>query len=204
MRNIFIGLLTLLSATATQAGLFVGNGYAILDNNNGGNSYYDISNQGNDGSTPSYVGQTFTIQSGQSLTLGGQVQTYPGFAQSGAASSAALNYLVVGTSVSGSFNLPFLQNVGNNDQWQQVASSSGVNLDQSLAIGNYTLELWFGAVANDGSGTFFDNNGGANYSATLSVVPEPIYPALGIFVALLGFARFGGPLWQKLQPAQVA
>jgi len=180
---------------ASQAGLdFVGNGYAILNANGGGDSYYDVDNQGNDKVTPNYSGSLggLTIQQGQSLTLGGQVQTYPGYGGPNAASSAFIGYQVVGTSISGQINLPFLQNVGSNDEWQELASASGINLDQGLAAGTYTLEVWFGGVSSDGSGTLYDNNSGANYSASFSVVvPEPVTSALPIFGGLMLAAGLG-------------
>jgi len=74
------------------------------------------------------------------------------------------------------------------------------NLDQSLANGTYTLEVSLGAVSNDGSGTVYDSGSPSgpsygspvDFSATFSVVPEPINLALPIFGGLIltvGLAR---------------
>jgi hypothetical protein len=193
---LWLGLITgvcFATPISSLAGLsFVGDGYAILDANGGGNIFYAVDSY----NSPTFKGNILTIQYGQSLTLGGEVQTYPsgGGTDPGRASSAFIGYQIVGTGISGQINLPWFQNTGSNDKWQKLASGSGVNLDQSLSAGTYTLQVWFGGVSNDGSGTVYDNNGGINYSATFTVtaVPEPVTLALPIFgglVAIAGLSR---------------
>jgi hypothetical protein len=188
------GLITgacLVMPTSSQAGLdFIGNGNVILNANGGGNNFYAVDSYNN----PTFNGglNGLAIQAGQNLLLGGQIQTHPGFAQTGAASSAAINYLIVGTGISGQLNLPFAYNVGNNDLWEQSSAGNEVNLDQGLSTGTYTLNIWFSAVANDGTGTSYDGTSGSPYSATFEVVPEPINLALPIFgglVITVGLAR---------------
>ncbi len=188
MKRFLVTTLSLLAATAvSHASLsFVGNSYAIISANGGGNTYYDVSNQGNDNSTPNYVGQTFTIGLGQSLLLGGQTQTYPG----GFGTTAWMGYrLLQGATViseNDNINLSYLQTANNNDYWQQLATTGGINLNSGLSINTYTLEVWFGASNGN---TLFDSNGGANYSATISVVPEPVYPALIGFALVTGLVQ---------------
>ena len=71
-------------------------------------------------------------------------------------------------------------------------------MDQSLAAGTYTLDVWFGAVNHTGGTTVYDNGSGGisssptDFSATFSVVPEPITVALPLFGGLMltaGLAR---------------
>jgi len=192
----------MVSPTATQAGLaFIGNGNVILNANGGGNSFYAVDSY----NSPTYNGNLggLSINDGQSLLLGGQVQTWPGGGNFDGADSAAINYLVVGTSISGSLNLPFAYNVGGsppNDVWEQSTTANMVNLDQGLAANQtYTLDIWFSAVANDNGLTYTDGSSGSPYSATFSVVPEPVTWAWCIFAPLVAsglLMRHRSHLWK--------
>jgi len=177
---------------------FVGNGYVILDINGAGNSYYDLNNQGNDGVTPSYdtndstptaFSRTFTIDQGTSISLGAQEQTYP----STSGTSAFLGYRITNlTETTGSYtemNLPFQQNTGQNDQWQQLASTSGVDVGSSLTPGTYLLEVYEHASNN---GDIYNQEGasGDDWEAEIQVnsveaVPEPSTVAAGV-LAIVG------------------
>jgi hypothetical protein len=175
---LFAGVI-FLAPKVSQAGLsFIGNSYVILNANLEGNqnynTYYNVDNS-SDNSNPHFTGNLggLTIQDGQSLLLGGQTQTAPQME----GTSAQINYSIVGTDITGSLNLPYLQPNGNNDEWQSSPVTS-VNLDQSLVNGTYTLDVWFSA---ENGNTVYDNNGGANYSATFQVVSEPVNFALGVF-----------------------
>jgi hypothetical protein len=174
----------LAAGTSGKAGLsFVGDANVILNANGAGNHFYAVDSY----NSPTYSGNILTIQAGQNLLLGGQLQTYPGHGASDGAASAFIHYLIVGTAISGQLNLPFAYNVGNNDVWEQSTGGNMVNLDSSLSAGTYTLQVYFGAINNIGGSTFFDNNSGVNYSATFTVnpVPEPITVALPIFGGLM-------------------
>jgi hypothetical protein len=188
--GICAALAVILGSNFCNAGLsFVGNGYTILDANGGGNSYYDVSNQGNDNVTPNFSPNLngLTIQMGQSLLIGGQVQTYP--QQFGTTAWMGYKLFNGATLISenDNINLSYLQPNGNNDEWQQLASSSGINLDQGLSAGTYTLQVWFGASNGN---TIYDNNNNNpnNYSATFQVIPEPVNVALAGFACLCASA----------------
>ena len=66
--------------------------------------------------------------------------------------------------------------------WQ---SPIGTDVAASLSQGNYTLSLFYRITSNEGE--FFDANGGGNYTATFTVVPEPSTLLLGL-TGLLGLA----------------
>ncbi len=176
-----IGLAAHVSAQNTLQ--FVGNGYVILDINNGGDSFYDVNNQSNDSTTPSFdtdnstptaFSRTFTINQGQSILLGGELQTF----QQNVGATVSLGYGITNlTETSGSFselNLPFQMTSGANDQWQQLASTSGVQIGSSLAPGNYLLAVY--EHAQNGSANLYNNEGGQggnNWEAEITVLPVP-------------------------------
>jgi len=193
---------TLIKASIT----YVGDGNVILNANGGGYSFYAVNN------SPTFNGNLggLSIQTGQTLYLGGQLQTSPGGGYYPGASSTFMGYQIDGTSVSGTINLTFAYNTYpygiENDLWEvSGAHSSGnlVNLDQGLSAGTYTLEIWFGAVNSDGSGTVYDKNGANNFSATFSVVPEPITLALPIFGGLVLTAGLVRRFISRRTPAAV-
>ena len=106
----------------------------------------------------------------------------------GDVSMAQLNYRIYPTgSPSESFtslDLPFNTNLVNpgDQKWQSLAAS--MNLLTGLTDGNYTLEVYVSANTNEGDR--FLSNGGVNYTATFSVVPEPSALALIAGPAVLG------------------
>jgi hypothetical protein len=68
-----------------------------------------------------------------------------------------------------------------------------LNLLTGLSNGNYTFEVYFQGTTNGLGGAanpIFLNNGGANYKATFTVVPEPSILALLAGAALLGACFF--------------
>jgi hypothetical protein len=186
------------SASAATDLTFVGNGYVILDVNNAADTYFDINNQGNDSITPSFdtdntnvnsYSQTITIQLGQSIKLGGQLQTFP---QAGG-TSAFLGYRITDLNeTTGSFtemSLPFLDQIGNNDRWQQLASTSGVEIGSTLAVGSYLLEVYEHATNNN---SLFNQEGapGNDWEMRIDVVPEPSTLSLLAAPAILGAVLF--------------
>ncbi len=77
-------------------------------------------------------------------------------------------------SPSGSFtavNLPWVVNLPNPGDQQWQTTSAGIDLLNSLSDGNYTLEIYYEASTNgvNAPATIYDNNGGANYTATFTV-----------------------------------
>ena len=160
---------------------FVGDGYVILNINGAGNTFYNLNNAGdtinpkfdsNDTSATAFS-LTITINQGQSILLGGELQTFP----SVVGSSAFLGYRITNLAeTTGSFselNLPFNTNVGSNDKWQQLASPGGVQIGSSLAPGNYLLEVYQHGA--NGADNTFNQEGvaGNNWEAQITVVPEP-------------------------------
>ena len=75
------------------------------------------------------------------------------------------------------FGLPFNSNIGDggDQKWDKV--DQNVNLLTGLSNGNYTLEVFAKATSTDGD--HFSNNGGANYKASFTVIPEPSAALLG-------------------------
>jgi hypothetical protein len=59
---------------------------------------------------------------------------------------------------------------------QAWGNNTDINLNPGVA-GNYTLEVFFKAFTNEGDR--FSNNGGNNFKATFTVVPEPSAALLG-------------------------
>ncbi len=75
---------------------------------------------------------------------------------------------------------------GSGDQkWSSISSSA--NLLTGLSNGNYTVEVFLAATSSDG--THYSSNGGSNYKATFSVVPEPTSAMLGLLGTALLFRR---------------
>lgn len=178
MKNKLATLLVILCSTAaatcnaTLSGM--GNGYVILNPNGAGDTYYKVDSY-NTSLNPPFSGNLGTIQYGQSLMLGGEIQTWP--QQSGV--TVTMHYAIDQSTSFSSMNLSWFQSGGGNDWWHAV---DAVNIDNSLSAGTHTIYIWFSAF--DGGTTVYDSNNGANFSAnfTISAVPEPTN------VALAGFA----------------
>ena len=178
-------------AASAQATTGVYGGYIVLDINGGGDTFYELENP-NDNTTPSFGGTnlgTFDPDVNSLFFSGGEALTFKN--SGGDVTGASIYYRVYPTgNPSGSFlgtNLPFAANIGgtagNEDQrWQSLAPND--NLLFGLAPGTYTLETYVDATTNEG--TRFLNNGGSNYQASFTVVPEPSSLALLAGPAILG------------------
>ena len=108
------------------------------------------------------------------LTLsGGEIKTW----KNGASDvfGGNLNYRVYPTgSPSGAFtavNLPFAENLPNPGDQRWATTSANIDLLGALPDGNYTLEIYFDSPTNEGVN--YDSNGGANYTATFTIVAAP-------------------------------
>ncbi len=170
-----------------SAALFAYQGYAILNNSGGGNTYYDLDS---DTANPNFAGSTFTVNYGQTLLLGAQVKTDPGGGNlsSWGADWARIYYQINGGSIL-SLNLPAIVGNPGSDwyvQFEQANPGSMANVADGLGVGNHSLVVWIQAHDNTQPADGYVSNVGLNYSATISVVPEPTTVALGIFGALGG------------------
>jgi hypothetical protein len=180
--SVFLALSFALS-NATQAAVsWVGNAYAELQPSGGENQYYWVNVNNN--VDPQFSGNLGGLQINydQSLSLGGQAQTWVPTE----GTTVTMHYAVDSYANESSFALNYLKTENNNDWWDAQAA---VNINNNLSIGTHTLYIWYSAIG--GGDTVWDNNGGNNFSATFSVVPEPANLAMGIFG---GLAVIGGIL----------
>ena len=183
------------SATVVHAayGFFGSNGsFAIVNSNGAGNTYYHMTSGANAAFDGTFFG-TYNPALGQTLVLnGGEVQTYENGGDS-VTDPASLYYRVYESgSPAGSFtgiSLGNLTILGGGDE-KRDNTSANVNLLSALPYGNYTLEVfssaavdWTGQLGGAAEDTIYASNGGSNYKATFSVIPEPSLSVL----AALGF-----------------
>jgi hypothetical protein len=181
-----LGFILLSGSAFAATGVF--GGYIDLSIN-GTAQFYKLENP-DDNTTPPFGNVNFGLfdpSLGQTFVLkGGEADTFKNGASN--VTGAFLNYRIYPTgSPSGAFsnlNLPFNSDLGGgNQKWQTIAATT--NLLAGLPNGNYTLEVYVNSTTS-GDGDQFLNNGGANYKATFSVVPEPSSLTLLGGPALLG------------------
>jgi hypothetical protein len=189
---------------ASHAALsYVGNGYVELSIAQTSPAYTSVPDNLN-GATSGYsLGNLSIISQGQTLYLGGQIQTYT--EQNG---SAALFYKIGTSGPYSSINLAYSRNgVGqyyNNNLWDSNGGSNGgvnnnttyysVDIGSSLASGNYTVYFYFSATDTDNSIIMTDGSSSNPNSFNFQVtpVPEPVTLALPVFgglVAIAGLSR---------------
>ncbi len=144
---------------------------------------------------------TFNPSAGQTLVLNGfEVNTFQNSGDDIQSAFGDYRIREKGTTFTET-SLGF-RNVTNGDKKWDVTNLN-VNLLAGLSNGTYTFDIYTRAhgVNNGFSFDLYDNNGGANYTATFTVVPEPSTWAAGILAfSALGFAqrrRFA----RLLQPA---
>jgi MYXO-CTERM domain-containing protein len=83
---------------------------------------------------------------------------------------------------------------GNDKTWslssatQNLLTNNGVG---TLGVGGYTFQAYWEGYTNGANtpGNIFQNNGGSNYPAAFTVVPEPTSAALGLIGACLLLRR---------------
>ena len=66
---------------------------------------------------------------------------------------------------------------GGDQKWAQTTSWQPVNLLTGLVNGTYDFEVYLKGASN--GGVFYSNNGGSNFKASFTVVPEPGTALLG-------------------------
>ena len=133
---------------------------------------------------------TFNVSAGDSLTfIGGEVLTFKNAASN--VTAAFISYSIDGaafTPFSLAFNQDNVNGTAGDQRWAQTNDT--VNLLTGLANGSHTLSFFGSASTNDGTGTVFDNRGGANYTASFTVIPEPSSLSLIAGPAILGAWMF--------------
>jgi len=188
LRNI-VALLALITCGSSFAASGIYQSFGIIKINASTAQYYDM--QAATGN-PDFQGAsfgTFDTTVGNTLTLvGGEINTFKNGLSD--VTGAFYDYRVfkVGDTPGSfiEFSLPFNSNLGGGDQkWDRT--NQNANLLTGLNNGNYTLEVFARATSSDGP--HFSNNGGSNYKASFTVVPEPTSAALGLIGAGLLLRR---------------
>jgi hypothetical protein len=150
--------------------------------NTGSSLYYDI---GATTGNPEFLGSdlgAFDLSMGSTLSLGGQGKSYKNSGSN--VTGMQLMYRVYQgaptgsfTTLSYAFQIDNVNGVPNDQQWgTDVAGSNGSafftsDILSGLANGSYSLEV-FSQITTD-SGTILNDNGGSNFAASFTVVPEP-------------------------------
>jgi len=190
--------------STSSAGVGIFGSYVGINANGGGNSWYGAQEWGNP--MQDFNGAnlgTINLNTGSLSISGFQVQTFK--FDAGDITGARLQYRVYQQSTTpGSFNTinagfianaPFTAaqgstaNGGGDQNWGLNPPGTYANLLGGLTVNAvYNVEVYFEATSNEG--TQFSNNGGANYIATFTAVPEPSTYALLAMgaVALGGYA----------------
>ena len=193
LRNLIAGL-ALIAAGNASAASAIFESYGIIKIN-ASTSYYDM--QATTG-LPDFQGAafgTFNTTVGNTLTLvGGEVKIFKNGGSD--VTGAFYNYRVfkVGDTPGSfiEFSLPNVASLGfqfgsENQKWDKI--DQNVNLLTGLTNGNYTLEVFARATATGPTETHFSNNGGANFKASFTVIPEPTSAALGLIGSMLLLRR---------------
>ncbi|MGD9418258.1 MAG: hypothetical protein Q7R22_004895 [Verrucomicrobiota bacterium JB025] len=107
-----------------------------------------------------------------------------------------LNYSISGAAAaSGTISYAFQSYSDPNDQWG--TDVNGLNITDnskdliathSLPEGDYSIAVWVEGKAFNQS-SIYDSNGGSNFNATFTVVPEPGAAALGLLGTLMLLRR---------------
>lgn len=181
LTQLLIALAALVPAISHgSAGMF--DQYVFTSSNGGSLAFYDL---GASTGNPDYQGTilgTFDRFT-DTLQVGGQQKS---FKNSGTdVTSHSLFWRI--TELGGAFasvNMPFQFNIGVGGDQQWGGDSQGANADpielssnvfSGLNNGTYTLEVYSQITTNgvNEAPTVFNNNGGANFTATFTLVPEP-------------------------------
>ncbi len=177
-----------LCSTSTFAGSGIFESYVIVQSNGGSANYYDLfASTGN----PDFQGLNLgAFSCVNSLVIkGGQNKTYKngtdnilnGYLYYRVYKNGTNPNLVSFTSI----NLGFDINLNGSGDQQWTNSGANTNILQGLADGTYTIEVYSSAdfTYSGGSGTHYQNVGGANYKATftvsnpINITTQPLTPA---------------------------
>lgn len=124
-----------------------------------------------------------TINLGDALYLTGEQKSFKNNGTD--VTGHTLFWSVTGTGGSGSGSLAygFQSDIGGGDQVWGAANAGSLtsNVLNGLGVGDYTLSVWSRITTNnvDAPAEIFNNQGGSNYNATFSIIPEPSTALLG-------------------------
>ncbi len=128
------------------------------------------------------AGDTLTLSGAEGLTFknnGGDVtgMTFS-YSIKPAGASHSFTDVTVGWTSDATFNdAAGTQYTNSGDQkWSDSSSWAPVDMLSGLSNGDYEIQVYIKASTNEGDR--YHNNGGANYTATFTVVPEPSSAAL--------------------------
>ncbi len=190
LRNLIVSV-ALLTTGAAFAATGVYESYGVLKiNTSAVNTYFDMQAST---ANPDFQGAnlgTFDTTVGNTLLLsGGEIKTWKNGLSNVTGGKFAYQVYLTGNTP-GSFaelGLNWVADLGGGDQkWDKT--NADVNLLSGLGDGNYTLEV-FAYSTTAGDGPQYSNNGGANYKASFTVVPEATSAALGLIGAALLLRR---------------
>lgn len=137
------------------------------------------------------LGTFDTTNPGDTLVLnGGGILTFKNGTDD--VTGASVTYFIDGI-LQSSIGLGFNEdNVsGNTGDQRWYNESASINLLSGLSNGAHTISVFFEApfTFDGGGGTHVENNGGANFTADFTVVPEP--SAFALIAGLLGLGYIG-------------
>jgi len=194
MKRIVLALSIALLPAASQAATGVFGSYVGINPDGAGNSWYGTQEWGAN-NIQDFQGAnlgTFNWSTSDTLQISAfQVQTFKNVGEGDDVTGIELQYRVYKTgNTPGSFNVvgggfladsPFASAAGNtasgfgDQNWGVNPTATLGNLmagiDSAAENGNYTVEIFYRAFTNRGDR--YSNNGGANYTANFTAIPEP-------------------------------
>ena len=184
-----IVVLALAAAGNAHAATGIFESYGIIKINASTSVYYDMQAAT---ANPDFQGANlgiFDTSVGNTLVLvGGEIKTFKNGPSDVTGGRFDYRVFKVGDTPGSftEFNLNFNSDLGGGDQkWDNTGANA--NLLSGLGNGSYTVQVFAYSTTNEGNK--FSNNGGANYSANFSVVPETSSAALGMIGSLLLLRR---------------